>query len=275
MKPKNLHRAITRFTLVLTLALSTIGAATAQANSKDNEAVSWYQIEIILFKHLQKFELEKERDTLDLPPISQKYVLVKGKPMVNSQLQRLDTSKLKLAKSYKAMSRSKNYKVLEFAGWKQPLIKEQGGIPLVIEAGEKFGKHHELQGRLTFRKSRYLHLIADLYMADYMRGSDINLQTWLLEDDSIALPITQLNKIANDISLHTNGNKTDKNGDNNEDNKTFDTEPTENYIANNISHMSEARRMRSGEIHYLDHPAFGLLVTIEPTDPPFVYNERR
>lgn len=28
------------------------------------------------------------------------------------------------------------------------------------------------------------------------------------------------------------------------------------------------RRMRSGELHYLDHPAFGILVRIDPYEPP-------
>ncbi len=32
--------------------------------------------------------------------------------------------------------------------------------------------------------------------------------------------------------------------------------------------LDEHRRMRSGELHYLDHPAFGLLVRVDPVTPP-------
>lgn len=32
--------------------------------------------------------------------------------------------------------------------------------------------------------------------------------------------------------------------------------------------LDEHRRMRSGELHYLDHPAFGVLVRIDPITPP-------
>ena len=32
--------------------------------------------------------------------------------------------------------------------------------------------------------------------------------------------------------------------------------------------LSESRRMRPGELHYLDHPWLGILVRIEPVDAP-------
>ncbi len=35
-----------------------------------------------------------------------------------------------------------------------------------------------------------------------------------------------------------------------------------------LHRMSEHRRMRSGELHYLDHPAMGVLILIHPTDEP-------
>ncbi len=284
----------TPFALMLALFLSATTVSAIESGNNDSEAVSWYQIEVILFKNMQTFEQDKEHITIDTTPSDQKFVLVKGEPMVNSQLQRLNTSNLKLTKSFKAMTRSKNYNVLEFAGWKQPLMKAQSGIPLLITTGNKYGHHHELEGKLTFRKNRYLHLHADLYMADYTQGSSINLQSWLLEDDSVATHISDLTNTANNqdsspealesIVLSNITPATDKteqtlqqgNGlsnvaDSSKIERAQDSITT--YIASNIAHMNETRRMRSGEIHYLDHPKFGLLVTIEPTDPPYVYSE--
>lgn len=267
MKDIKLNRAIATLALMLASLLATTKVFAIELSDDDTEAVSWYQIEVILFKNTQAFEQDKEHITINIAPSDQKFVLVKGDPMVNSQLQRLDTSDLKLTKSYNAMIRSKNYSVLEFAGWKQPLIKEQPGIPLIITSGQKYGQHHELEGQLTFRKNRYLHLHAELYMADYTQGSSINLQNWLLEEDNTAVHIAQLHKPDN--------NK--ENSELSESMVLSQAAPkqgtTATYIASNMAHMNETRRMRSGEIHYLDHPKFGLLVTIEPTDPPFVYNE--
>lgn len=294
MKAIKLNSATTTLALIFASLVSATQVLAIELSDNDPEAVSWYQIEVILFKNTQQFEQDKERTTIKMAPLDQKFVLVKGDPMVDSQLQRLDTSNLKLTKSFKAMTRSKNYTVLEFAGWKQPLIKEQPGTPLLITSGQKYGQHHELEGQLTFRKNRYLHLHADLYMADYKQGSSINLQSWLLEEDNIATRITELHESGNDQTLEpeaTNSiivegivNSLDKTeqpqqegSDLSDTTASSEASLTEQsvatYIASNIAHMNETRRMRSGEIHYLDHPKFGLLVTIEPTDPPFVYNE--
>lgn len=274
--------------LLFALLLSSTKAFAVNADNNDTEAVTWYQIEVILFKNMQPFELDKEHVTIDIATTDQKFVLVKGEPMVSNQLQRLDNSQLKLTKSFNAMNRSKNYKVLEFAGWKQPLTTEQSNIPLLIAAGQQYGKHHELEGSLTFSKSRYLHLHANLYMADYTRGPNINMQSWLLEDDGIAPHLTQLHVPASTLNdtpdeseivmlnyITQQPEEIDASEealtDTNQSQPT-NPKPITNYIANNVVHMDESRRMRSGEIHYLDHPKFGLLVTIEPTDPPFVYN---
>ena len=32
--------------------------------------------------------------------------------------------------------------------------------------------------------------------------------------------------------------------------------------------LREQRRMRSGELHYLDHPKFGILARVDPIQPP-------
>jgi hypothetical protein len=32
--------------------------------------------------------------------------------------------------------------------------------------------------------------------------------------------------------------------------------------------LREQRRMRSGELHYLDHPKFGVLARVDPIQPP-------
>ena len=33
--------------------------------------------------------------------------------------------------------------------------------------------------------------------------------------------------------------------------------------------LEQTRRMRTGELHYFDHPAFGLLVTVRPHEAPW------
>jgi len=276
-----------KFIAFFTLSLSAQTLFAVEVNTSEEEAVTWYQVEVLLFKNNKEYKQDQNDIPLNLPSSETQYVLVKTDPMVASQLKRLPNSSLRLNKSFTAMTRSKEFEVLEFAGWKQPLIKNQKGIPLTIKAGEQFGEHYELEGQLTFRKNRYLHVKTDLYMASYEEGTNTNLQKWLLEDTFSASSLSSITGTGSNIPetlpvpaeviIEQSETITDDSETHSTDVETGAFSATEekviNYIASNIAHMNETRRMRSGEIHFLDHPKFGVLVTIEPTDPPFVYNE--
>ncbi len=283
MIPKLTFSNIAKFFAFVALSLPTQSLFAVEADANEEEAVTSYQVEVLLFKNNKEYTQDKNNITLSIPSLEEQYVLVKNDPMVANQLKRLPNNSLILNKSFKAMSRSNDFEVLEFAGWKQPLIKDQAGIPLTIKTGEQFGERYELEGQLTFRKNRYLHVKADLYLANYKEGTNTNLQEWLLEDKLKAgsfSPITHTKsnspKESNVIIVQQEAITTNPeiSSIHNETNAAFYTEENvSNYIASNIAHMNESRRMRSGEIHFLDHPKFGVLVTIEPTDPPFVYTK--
>lgn len=293
-------KSVLKITTVLrTLALVALlfhrSLFAVETDNSEQEAVTWYQIEVIIFKNLTNIEQEKQRAAVKLPTPNEHYVLVTGEPMVNNQLKRLPSDSLKFHKAYEAMNRNKAYEIIEFTGWKQALIKEETGIPVTIKAGAKFGSHYELEGQLTFRKNRYLHVLTELYLIDYTEGAHTNLQQWLLQEDTSAAPLSSFNSYKTPLSsIHTSSlesaqpsilmpalestEQTSLNeGINNEEISAEMEEQTVtdavDYAISNVAQMSETRKMRSGEIHYLDHPQFGVLITIEPTDPPFVYND--
>ena len=113
-------------------------------------------------------------------------------------------------------------------------------------------------------------------MSRYEKGNTVNIRNWLLEDDINAAPLSSFySNGQNDTINAVQGNTALMVAPQNNANNTIPdnslSEDELEYIAKDIAHMSETRRMRSGEIHYLDHPRFGVLITIEPTDPPFVY----
>ncbi len=275
MKSFNKRLATSKITLIITFLLYA-NLSNAAGNNAIEEPVTWYQIEVILFKNLIDYEQDNDHLSVDLPAPSEQYVLVERKPMVKNQLQRLDKKTLKFNKAFKSLARSKGFKVLEFAGWKQQLVTSEKGTPVTIAAGQKFGKHHELEGQLTFSKSRYLHVQTDLYLSRYEKGNTVNIRNWLLEDDINAAPLSSFysngqNDTINAVQGNTALMVAPKNNANNTIPDNSLSEDELEYVAKDIAHMSETRRMRSGEIHYLDHPRFGVLITIEPTDPPFVY----
>jgi hypothetical protein len=272
MTPRHTRLIIARFIAFITLTLSAQSLLAVEGNTSDKDPVTWYQVEILLFKNNKDYKQDQNDTALNLPSSEQEYVLIKGDPMVENQLKRLPNSSLKLNKSFKAITRSKDFEVLEFAGWKQPLTKDKTGIPINIRAGEKFGGHYELEGQLTFRKNRYLHVKSDLYMANYEEGTQANIQEWLLQNEFSAASFSSLTETTN-IKHEASTDSTEIIADTKEVQEAQEEDIPLNFIATHVAHMNESRRMRSGEIHYLDHPKFGVLVTIEPTDPPFVYNE--
>jgi hypothetical protein len=40
------------------------------------------------------------------------------------------------------------------------------------------------------------------------------------------------------------------------------------YVTDRVVSMRQHRKMRSSELHYLDHPLLGLLIQITPYEPP-------
>ena len=43
------------------------------------------------------------------------------------------------------------------------------------------------------------------------------------------------------------------------------------YGINRVFHMQQSREMRSTEFHYIDHPAMGIVILVEPIEiPPLV-----
>jgi hypothetical protein len=40
------------------------------------------------------------------------------------------------------------------------------------------------------------------------------------------------------------------------------------YVATQTVLLQEQRRLRSGELHYFDHPKFGLLMLVKPVSSP-------
>jgi hypothetical protein len=40
------------------------------------------------------------------------------------------------------------------------------------------------------------------------------------------------------------------------------------YGINRVFHLQQSREMRSAEFHYIDHPAMGIVILVEPYEPP-------
>lgn len=170
------------------------------------------------------------------------------------------------AKTLKSMSLSSRYRKLIQASWRQTLTKRSRAPAIVIQGGDPSGEHFELEGYIKVAVERYLYITTDLWFTRF-GGNGGNYY----------LPMPPYKPGANEEvepdfdSLFAEGNLGI--GDEPaapEPDITAALPAAEPTPINRIVVMNQERRLRSGELHFLDHPLFGVLVMISNVDdlPP-------
>lgn len=149
---------------------------------------------------------------------------------------------------------SRNYELLFHEAWNQPVPGRDEVVPIRIDAGERFGRQSELQGYINLYVERYLHFSTDLSLIEYRKSAD---PFSVIGEASQAKENFQLLSDFGGLSLLNADRLT---------NNQITRKSNEFFVSVKNASMTESRRMRSKQIHYLDHPEFGLLVLITPID---------
>jgi hypothetical protein len=155
------------------------------------------------------------------------------------------------------MRRSQHYRPLLHIAWRQPGFARPQARGLRVYSGMQAGEPPPpdprgvatlryagvpgltappsvaLQGVIRVYRERYLHLDADLLYSG-SRDDYRMAPTGAAAQDSASAPASLAGEV----------------------------------LYSPLFRLTESRRMRSGELHYLDHPAFGILATITPYEPP-------
>ena len=130
------------------------------------------------------------------------------------------------------LRRSGDYQVLFHGRWLQPVPPREAPEPLLIESLPQGPQGSVLQGTVDVTLGRYLHFNAHLYFQEPLLGRAPVDRA--LPPDADAPPAWSFE----------------------------DLTPT-GYVQ-----LHQSRRMRSEEVHYLDHPKLGVLVIVQPVTPP-------
>ena len=139
-----------------------------------------------------------------------------------------------LSKEYKRINNSKEYNVLFYGSWRQTGLKADKAFEIDIknlDNTHEATSENTLSGNFKLVLGRYLHIYSKL---DYQRKLADTANEQLLENTEVTelLSETQISEAP--------------------------TLEYEHYPINNH------RRMRSKELHYLDHPLVGMLIQIHP-----------
>jgi len=150
-----------------------------------------------------------------------------------SSRQWLEFDTFLLAADARRVERSGLGRILFHGKWIQDVPPRESPDPILIQAGRKLSfpdPVHELEGTVSVTLGRYLHFQTELFF----HGPGLGLT-----------PVA--------AALTATG------------------EPVLDSMEPPITHfmrLSESRRMRSTEIHYLDHPKLGVVVRIDPVEIP-------
>ncbi|MDZ7753915.1 MAG: CsiV family protein [Gammaproteobacteria bacterium] len=216
--------------LMAVMAWLAPGAAPAQ----DAPAIPWFTVEVVVFAHKGTAGLGEEiwPEAPGRPDLTAAVPLTPdGMPLVDTAAGKMSpllpatAGGRQLTGIVRALRRSSTYEPLVHMAWRQAGRDERHATSILVRVGPP-NEAPLLEGTLRVHLSRYLHLRADLvYARDIPPGRPDEtgpVDTPAAADGGAAAP----------------------------------------RPANAVFRLSQSRRMRSGEIHYVDHPVFGLIAEI-------------
>ncbi len=271
-------------------ALLLLSPGLLSAELPDPALAPWYEIEIILFEHNAKKGGAKEVwseqsitpdlvDTIELAPPA---TPTADGEITEAAFQRLASSQLQLSAIAEQLEKRSAYTLLLHLGWRQPglgrelapavliypypdqPINEEGDPTGTADktdqtlkaspaiASDEWQQKSHIFGYIRLFLSRYLHIDSDLVL-------------------SKPIEIVPHHLILNDISalMHS------------EDEEYYFNSPDQLLMLpktplrqatsleeNHYFRIDENRRLRKQELHYFDHPRFGMLIVVRDYTPP-------
>lgn len=285
-------RAITAFVLLL---------LSSQFCGAQGRFEGWYQIEMIVYSRPQQNSVESWPKNIDLSyPLNWQQLLDPEQPPAEPQaldaaaenspltpkakndepesvdiertpFYRLPRELRELNSVSARLSEHAGFKVLFHQAWRQIVVGKDRSPSVLIFGGEEFGEHHTLEGSVTIHVSRYLHINTHLWLSEFQTNAGQSRNQWP------TLPQQPPKRLTQQTS-RTGASLPEKHNTPSGTNAFNFTQPSTStaltdflaapYLPREIITMNQSRRMRSDELHYLDHPRMGLLIKILPYTPP-------
>lgn len=143
------------------------------------------------------------------------------------------------------INRQRDMQVVWHQAWIEPIQTEQTAIVHALRIQPDNAPNVDIQGNVRFYLSRFLHIQTQLTVQHYLPESEASVldptQRMSL-DDTIIRPLLQAETTTQSQLEH----------------------PIR--VPLRAAQIEQSRRMRSGELHYLDHPMLGIVVRITPIE---------
>lgn len=187
-------------------------------------AQTLYQVEIIVFaRDSAEAESEENWDQRHELRYPAQTVALAADDGSATPFQLLPPDALALGAEAAAIRQRRNLRVLAHMGWLQTVEDPARARHVLVRGGRQFGTHYELEGSFALGVEHFLVADANLWLSRFAAGENPAAQP---------LPVPPGSYASADSGFS----------------------PTQTVV------LQEQRRMRSGELHYFDHPKMGLLV---------------
>ena len=289
-----------RFALALSLLLAG-GAARclAEVAAAPTSDAPWMQVELIAFRHIEPASSAEKwppNPALAYPP-QLEFLLQPGTPEYAAALEArefdralqadagsaaaaappeelarvlllgIDTT---LAAAAERIANAPGYKLLAHIAWREPRLAEGTTERVLVTGGASTGDHRELEGSVAITRSHFLHLDAALWLNDFLpAGADPGPQG--VDLPPIPQPRAPQKTPAPageqaDATMALPGALTDADaglaaGESSEPIMIAPIRAARTVV------LHASRRLAPSEVHYIDHPLLGLILSIRPYNP--------
>ena len=244
------------------------GAALLLTICAQAQAEKLYRVELLVFRASSGDAAEQWQANPDLSyPKSSRFLSAPGGPGEPALFTPLPAAQKEFGGKASRMQSSGRYRVLFHEAWVQPMTSQSRATPLVLDRSGDIGQWPELQGTIKLYLSRYLYLETNLWLntqGEYLDSS------WRMPAPPLgpSSDLAQKPPLQGTLEpLRANPGLTEQAQPNqvvaqNPQELTELQEPT--YPYRHAVLIKQTRRMRSGEVNYIDHPMLGVLVKVAP-----------
>ncbi len=277
------------YSLLLSLAVLPSTAAIAQSDSAEEaEEVRFYDVEIVIFKNTQVPKSREYVLPISSPSRDEKMLDLASPASVAAAaklgFEVLPGERLRLAEVVARLVESPRYELLLHTAWRQPGLERGQAIPVWVRGGRVYGNEYtSIDNQIEFLGNMPQAAAGDPgsgqnYEFDEQTLEALELQLLEQKTMNVHRGLYELEgKITVELSryLHTHADlvlrrprlSAESLPENAATERYLAAYAADTRILNNHS-LKEHRRMRSRNLHYLDHPEFSLLVLITPYEKP-------
>lgn len=255
----------------------------------DLGSLPWLHVEVIVFRQLDTSSAENESwpanpalsyprqleflidpatlPETDEPPVPKPVTASQSTPAaellpVVHPYHLLAPEEMVMTQAVARMRGSASFRVLRHAAWRQPVPAGNQDINVLLTGGEAHGTHHELEGYLSLRRLQFMHAQARLWLNDFAAaeadpgtlkaGADLPEQPTPPPSETAASAPPRAMKATTSAAEAAAAS---------DDAATLPLRTARSVL------LSATRKVGLDEIHYFDHPLFGMILTLRPFDP--------